>query len=192
MLLSPNNICTNWQKASQLQMEKKNQDCNCSRERVQRKRCWKGGMERGQKGSPGFSGEEWDKHTKTEEWWVLSKMNISLFVPLSPSLPIPACLPWLPRVQLSMKTATSGLLLYFSFSLLYSSLPPCGRRDQVGSQSLPQQCKRQTQGNWRQGSAEEGLREGLSILPWKEAEADCCCWKNMTLGVQLIIFSLLM
>lgn len=128
------------------------------------------------------------QEVKSDEFWA---GWILVSVPLSPSLPIPACLP---RVQTCiwklLHQGSSFTSLLQPSVLISASL----WKERPGRQPVPaQQCKRQTHHDWRQGlAAEEGLREGLFVLPWKEAGADCCCWKNMTLGVQLIVFSLLM
>lgn len=99
---------------------------------------------------------------KKLEWWVLSRMNTGLSLPPSPVLPIPACLPWLCRVQTCIwKLLHQGSCFT---SLLQPSLLICTSlwKKRTSGQSLPQQCKRQTHQNWREGSAaEEGLRAGL-------------------------------
>lgn len=67
---------------------KKNQDCNCSRERVQRKRYWKGGIEgvkRDHLASPGKSETNIQKLKSDEFWarWILVSLSLFLLPCLS-------------------------------------------------------------------------------------------------------------
>lgn len=153
MLLSPNNICMNWQRASQLQMEKRIKVATAAGEECNRKERWN---RRGQKESSSFSREEWDKHSRSEEWWVLSRMNIgpSVSFPAYPTLsPLTT---WGTNLHWRTEDIRAPALL------LYSSLPHCGRGDQVAASSCPAVQKANT----------PKLEAGISS--WRSQRGDFC------------------